>query len=202
MKWRSLASVCVLMLAAVFVSGQSTVRDIDRYVRTVERTVRSGKPVIFADTKDYEESRSKWKRFASEASLEKFREKTETYSIAYCWKKGGRFVAVNFTDFSPSGDWAQYTFHFFRPNGTLARVDSEMRTFMGDYIIRRSWYFNAAGRRIGRTTRYLDLTTKKPKAPTDDMKDANNGYLKFDHFMSVSKLPFAKAAGIRSAGTR
>ncbi|MBK6749040.1 MAG: hypothetical protein IPG67_03270 [Acidobacteria bacterium] len=195
------STTVILFALALFANAQNTnsVRSIDTYVKTIKKLSLGNDrhKIIFADTADPEQTKSKWKRFGSEKALEKFREKSETYSIAYCWKQGGKFVGVNFTDFSPSADWANYTFHYFRPDGTLAKVESEMRTFMGDYIVQTNFYFNRSGRRIGKTRKYLDLTTKKPKEPTPEMKDENNSMFGFDYFKTTKKLPFARIAGIK-----
>jgi hypothetical protein len=69
------------------------VKRIDAYVKTLDAFVkRNKKPqLIFADTSDYNEgSRPKWQKFASEKALEKFREKTETYTIARRFARDGR----------------------------------------------------------------------------------------------------------------
>ena len=117
--------------------------------------------------------------------------------MAICWKVGAKIVGVKAADFTPSGAWARYTDHYFRSDGSLARVDSELRTFDGDYFIKQMLYFNEAGRRIRRVVNYYDLRTKKPKQMTSEMKAETNGYLEFDQYKNTKKLPFAKIAGIR-----
>jgi hypothetical protein len=106
-------------------------------------------------------------------------------------------VGSNFTEFSPSGDWTQYTFHYFRPDGTLAKVEAELRSFYGDWIVTRNYYFDASGRRIKKTARYLDLNTKKPKKPTKDITDDTNGTFAVTYYKKVGKLPFAGLLGSR-----
>lgn len=145
--------------------AQNSVAEIDKYVRTIKKvTAVTRNKIVVADTGDYENGKSDWRKFASEKDLEKHRETSETYSIAFNWKKGGKLVASHFTEFSPSGDWTQYTFHYFRPDGTLAKVESELRTFYGDWIVTRSYYIDTRGRRIKRTSKYRDLNTGKPKS--------------------------------------
>ena len=195
---RTIISLAALILSAsIAMQAQSSVRSIDSYVKRVERAAKSPSKLIIADTADYQADRPNWRKFTSEASLEKFRESADTFTMAFCWKIGGKIAAVKIANFTPSGDWARYTDHYFRTDGSLARVDSEMRTFDGDYIIEQSLYFNAAGRRIRRTVRYYDLRTKKPKKMTDEMKAETKGYLEFDHYKNTRKLPFARIAGIR-----
>ena len=167
------------------------VAKIDTYVASVKRITNSKRQpkIVVADAGDYEANKTDWRKFASEKALEKFRETTETYSIAYNWKSGGKLVASNFTDFSPSGDWAQYTFHFFRPDGSVAKVEAETRTFMGDYIIIRDYYLDEKGKVIKTRSRYLDLMSRKPKRPRKEMTAPD--YFSPEFFTNVDKLPFA-----------
>src|SRR5215203_928122 len=147
------------------------IKRINAYVKTVDAlTKRYKNPhLIFADTSDYNEgSRPKWRKFASEKALEKFRETSETYTIAYNWLQRGKIVKSNFTLFSPSGDWANYVYHHFREDGSLARAESEMRTFNGDLIIIQDFYFDRKGKLLKKTVKYLDLQTKKPIKQTKE----------------------------------
>ena len=167
------------------------VKSIDAYCKTIDAvTAKSKTALIFADTSDYENANAKpkWQKFTSEKALEKFREKIETYSIAYNWLKSGKLVASNFTNFSPSGDWTMYVYHIYRADGSLARVKSELRTFQEDYIVIKTQYFNASGKQVSNTMKYFDLTTHKPKKASPDF-DSN--FSSDDYFTKISKLPFA-----------
>jgi len=170
-----------------------TVRGIDAYCKTIDAiTENSNEPqMVFGDTSDSEDSNAKpnWQKFESSNALEKFREKSETYSIAYNWLKGGKIVASNFTNFSPSGDWTMYVYHYFREDGTLARVRSELRTFEGDYIVIQTRYFSRSGRQLSKTVKYLDLMTHKPKKATSMF---NSSFSSSDYFKTTKKLPFAQ----------
>lgn len=167
--------------------GSTTTAKIDKYVKSLLAEVdkRTEPDLVTADTADPESDKPDWKRFASTDALDKAREESETYTIAYSWKMDGKIAVSNFTYFSESGDWAQYVYHFFRPDGTLARVDGELRTFMDDCIIRQSFYFKPDGRRIKKTLAYFDLITDKVRKPC-----LGADALKFDHFAAVDKLPF------------
>ena len=191
-----------VLLANSLAGAQSAsqIRKIDAYVATVKRVSASTRnpKTIVADTAEYDSGKTHWQKFASEKVLEKFRDKTETYSIAYNWISKGKLVQTNFTDFSPSGDWAQYTFHYFWPDGTIAKVEAEMRTFMGDYIIKRDFYMDAKGKVIKKTTGYFDLTTRKPKKPNKDiLGDENSGFAEITFYRTTDKLPFASLIGIK-----
>ena len=167
------------------------VKNIDAYCKTVDavRKKRKNPELVFADTAGQEDDKEKWRSFASVSALDKFRKKTETYTIAYNWRKTGKIVASNFTLFSGSGDWVKYLNHYFRADGSLARVESDYRTFMGDFRVIRVRYFDENGKEIHKTEKILDLATKMPKkAPDGVMGDDPN---EVDYYMTTAKLPFA-----------
>ena len=181
--------------AAAQTNKNAEIKRINDYVkRTDAFTKRYKNPqLIYADISDYnDDSKSKWRKFASEKALEKFREQTETYTIAYNWLQKGKIIKSNFTLFSPSGDWTNYVYHHFREDGSLARAESEMRTFNGDLIIIQDFYFDRQGRLLKKTVKYLDLQTKKPIKQT---KEFLAGKAEFsddvEYYKKTSKLPFA-----------
>lgn len=175
----------------VATANSADIKAIDTYVKSIEALVkRSPKPhLIFADTASQESSRSRWRKFASEKALEAQRAKSETYEIAYCWLQAGKVVETSTTLFSGSGDWAQYVYHYYRPDGTLAKVESDFRSFNGDIIIEKALYYNKAGKQIKTTTQYRDLTTRKFKKV--DPKSGIPAMGKFEVYKTVKKLPFA-----------
>lgn len=183
--------------AAAQTNRAAAIKQIDRYVRSVDRFVANlkNKKIVVADVADQGNSKPKWKRFASEKALDNFRESSETYTIAYIWKRGGRTVVSRFTLFSESGDWAQYDSYYFRPDGTTTMFSSELRTFNGDCIVILTHYFDKNGRLIGKRSKYLDLRTKKPIKPTDEMRNENSGFSRGAKYTKVSKLPFARLLG-------
>ena len=189
-------SLIVLFAATLSVCSQATktvtIKQIDAYAKSIDiMTDRRKEPdIVIADVSDYDTENPEWRKFKSTAELDAFREKTESYTIAYNWRMNGRIVASAFTIFSPSGDWAQYVNHYFRPDGSAAKVNTEMRTFNGDYIIIRENYFDPRGKLLKETAKFLDLTTKKPKKPTAEMLDENSEFYKADFYKKVSALPF------------
>lgn len=190
-------TICLFFLIvslAVAVAAQTTVKAIDTYAKSIDRHTSNSKnaKVVFADVSDYEAgSKAMWRKFASEKALEKHRESTQAYSIAFTWTKGGKLVASNFTLFSPSGDWTKYVNSYYRPDGSLARTFVDYRTFHGDFIVEQSLYFNTTGKLLKKTTAYKDLQTGKPKKPEDGYLSDNSELLAGDYYKRTSKLPFA-----------
>jgi hypothetical protein len=164
------------------------VKPIEAYARKIEAFVKSeGKPhVIVADVSDYNKSdKAVWKKYTSEDELEKARETEESYTIAYNWKKDGKLVATNFTYSSPSGDWAEYVYYIFREDGSTARAERELRTFMGDLIVNRIYIYDEKGKLLKQTKTFRDLETQKPVKPTDDFQD-----MEMEIYKSKDNLPF------------
>lgn len=187
--------------AALSAQTKSTaaIRQIEGYAKSIDKMTghRKEPDVVIADVSDYDAEKPKWRKFGSTKELDALREKTEAYTIAYNWRMNGRIVASVFTSFSPSGDWAQYINHYFRADGTAAKVTTEMRTFNGSYIIIREKYFGPRGRLLKKTAKFLDLTTKKPKRPTAEMLAESSGFYKADFYKKVSSLPFYSLIKVR-----
>lgn len=186
----------VICQSAVFAqkAAPATVRSIDTYCKGIDaiKKKRRSPDLVFADVSDYTvQGPEDWKKFASEKALEKSREQTEVYSIAYNWQDAGRVVASNFTLSSPSGDWAEYLYHYFRADGSLARVELELRTFNGDYLINQMLYFDPKGKQIHKTVRYRDLTTRKPKKAAPEMIAPGSLFGDIEYYKNTSSLPFA-----------
>lgn len=191
---RSLAILSLALTAFTFSASaqKAEIKRIDRYVDSIESIATDAKKphVIFADTSDYESGTGKpsWIEFVSVEALEKHREeKQETYSVAYVWKKDDKTVLVRFTLFSPSGDWAQYDTHYFRADGSIAKSESELRTFYGEFVLKRTKWYNAAGRQIASTRAYFDLQSNKPISKPKEGYESEVVWYK-----KVGELPFLK----------
>ena len=173
---------------------KAEIKRIDAYCKTVDAFVKKYKSpqLIFADVSDYNESEPKWKKFASAKSLEEFRETGETYSISYNWQKKGKIIMSSFTLFSPSGDWAKYVYLYFRADGTLAKAESELRTFVGSFIAMQDFYFDRTGRILKKTVEYKDLESEKTIQPSKDFLEANSAFINEDnYYKNTRRLPFA-----------
>ena len=181
------------------ISAQSIatqVKEIDALVRTIDAQVKRPKAakLIFADVSDINsETPAKWEQFISEKALERHRDKTEAYTIAYVWLSGGKIVSTNFTHSTPSGDWVRYVYSYFRLDGSLARVETDFRTFNGDFRVIRRRYFDTAGKEVKNSVKFLDLQTRQPKkAPNGVMGDDPKA---IDYYMTTAKIPFAHLVG-------
>jgi hypothetical protein len=194
----------VILLILAVVAGASAqakhsaeIMKIDALVRRIDR-IQKGKKIIVADIANFDQGKANWKVFESEKALDNFRDESETYTIAFNWRRNGKIAASNFTLFSPSGDWTKSVFHYFRPDGSLAVVKSELRTFYGEFIVKENRYFDTGGRLLKKTIGYYDLQSGKPKKPTKEMREDNPSLYRVDYFMNIKKLPFAKLIARRN----
>lgn len=182
-----------------FVSAQTNknaeIKRIDAYIKRLDALgKKAGDPhMVFADGSDYNENKPKWRRYNSKKEFEKAQETGEFHGIAFVWRKGARIVMTNFTFDSPSGDWAHFVYHYFREDGTLAKVEARLNTFYGNMTILREFYFARNGKLLRKTVKYLDLQTQKPKNPKDG--DFFDNEVKI--FKKTGNLPFAALLGKR-----
>ena len=139
---------------------------------------------IFADVSDYNTAKKpEWKRFDSQRAFEEAN--VESYETYFIWKIFGKVSQVNVTYSSPSGDWVQYVFHTFYPSGKAAKIDRELRTFMGDIIVNRVSFFDRNGKLIKESVSYRDLATQKPVKRPESFMDIGA-----DFYLNSNELPF------------
>lgn len=197
---KTILSIWVLLATATSVLAQTkntaTIKQIDAYARSIDKiTDRRKEPdIVIADVSDYDTDKPEWRKFKSTKELEAFRGETETYTIAYNWRTNSKIVLAVFTIFSPSGDWVQYVTHYFRPDGSAAKVSNELRTFYGHYIVIREVHLNSKGKVLKKSTKYLDLPSGKPKKPSQDLFGDNPILARNEYYKKVSALPFFSLA--------
>ena len=138
-------------------SKSAEVKNIDAYCKTVDAVRLKGKSpeLVFADVSDYNDSgkdKPNWRKFASEKTLDKFREKSETYSIAYNDTTGDRTVT------NPLGKQGIYRFTSLLNRKRLSRIDGQPS--LSCPASTKAWSYDATGRVLqetdeeGRITRY------------------------------------------------
>lgn len=155
-------------------------KQMDAYTK---RNARAGR--LFGDTANYEDANApaRWREFKTKAALQR----AEVYSAATAWLNStGELVVAEFSLSSPSGDWAQFNTYYYRSDGTLAKLHSELRTFMGDVVVIRDRLYDSKGKLLQEKTRYLDLQTRKPKK----VKEGDFQDMPIELYAKTSALPF------------
>jgi hypothetical protein len=196
MKKFSLITLAFLLFAlqnaavtAQTVEADKAVQAVEAYIKTIDAFVakEGGPHLVIARVGDYNDEDSLvWKKFDSEEEFENA--EVESYETAYVWKKEGKVVRVNVTYSSPSGDWVEYFLQTYREDGTLAYVDRELRTFLGDIIVNHIRIFDENGKRLTETKRFRDLNTDK------EIKEEDAEYMNVEAgeaYMKIGDFPFA-----------
>ena len=191
--------ILLILLTATFALGQNKLETAKR----VEQTDKELAPVkayaesikayvdkkefpdmVVADVADFNKSdKPEWKVFDSHKAYQE--SDVNSYETYFIWKKDGKIAQVNVTYSSPSGDWAHYVFHTYYPNGKAAKIEKELRTFMGDLIVNRTSYHSKAGKQLAKTESYKDLNTGKAIKKPESFMD-----MEVDVYEKVAKLPF------------
>jgi hypothetical protein len=157
---------------------------LDRYIKLNARAAR-----YFADTASYEQENAppRWQEFKTRRLLDSAWQNNKTYTSSNVWfNQAGELVVALFTFSSPSGDWVQYMTNYYRKDGTLAKSNAELRTFMGDIIRIHDRLYDENGKLLKEQTRFLDLQTHKPKrVKKDEFMD-----MEAPLYASASALPF------------
>ncbi|MDQ4122472.1 MAG: hypothetical protein M3209_13625 [Acidobacteriota bacterium] len=177
-----------LFPALIFAHTTKTqgIKQINSYVKKLSNFVEKNPKNLEIYANISETKKPKWKKFESEKSLQKY----GWNKSAYVWRQSSKIVVTNSTFTSESGDWVKYVYHFFREDGTLAKVESQFNTFHGNFSLVKDIYFDRKGNILKKTAKYLDLTTHKPKKPTKDDILNNGDNIKDFYYKRTNKLPF------------
>ena len=84
-----------------------------------------------------------------------------------------------------SRTWAHYVSYCFRPDGSLARTSSELKTLQGRIRAVRSATYDSARKELARTEQILDLDSGEPAAEDRSFTDETA-----PTFWSISEVPF------------
>lgn len=185
----------IFLIASIFVfigqihSQTETVTQIENYVKSVSRLTKNKKQRIFADTSSDENAN--WQEFKTETLRENADTGDNLNQNAYVWLENKKIVVVVFTFQSSSRDWAHFVNYYFRPNGTLAKVEAKLNTFYGNMTIERNYYVNTKGKILIKNIKYRDLSSQKPIS-NDDVKKRFFYDEGIKVFKTVSSLPFIK----------
>lgn len=161
------------------------------YCKAVQSYEKTSPPALFFGRIDSGDKPSHWRRYRSKDELDN----AGASDAAFLWIRGAAVVGANFTFQSESGDWANYANYCFREDGSLAEVDAELRTFYGNMLVKRAWFYAPHGALVGKTEGFFGLKTGKPMKPGQDFIDE-----KTPQFRAVKNLPFASLLADTKAG--
>jgi hypothetical protein len=129
---------------------------VDLYASRHARSVR-----VFASNAD-SESEGVWRELKSRGEKSQVSDANESASV---WLKDGRVVLTRFTLQSFSGDWVHYVDHYFREDGTLAKIEARLNTFYGRVSAVREKFYGKRGELLQASEHIYRLGTKRKVRP-------------------------------------
>lgn len=186
-----LALVLIFILFSWSQAQTKTAHRIDTYVETISKRTKNTKQKIFANV-SADGKKSNWKLFKTQKSLSAADNGNNLNESAVVWIKKGKISVATFTFQSPSRDWAQFATYYFRSNGTLAKIASNLNTFYGNVTVKRIYYFDSKGKIIKQNVEYFDLNSEKSLKINELKKEREFIDEKIKFFKNTNELPFIK----------
>lgn len=126
-----------------------------------------------------------WRRAASSIALQTAEKNLD--STAAVTTRDGKVIFAGFIFQNQFGDWVDAANYCFRPDGTLAQMHSELRSFHDGMKVVRVVTFNELGKELSSNLNSFDLESGKPAKVLPDFWDSRP-----PRFMHVSELPLAQ----------
>jgi hypothetical protein len=165
--------------AQVAASG-SYAKSIDQFTKRNPKKRR-----LFGNAAGEEGKQDQWREFNSATQMVGLN-LDESSTI---WLKDGKVVVAYFSFTSPSGDWYHFVDYYFRADGTLAKIHSQLNTFFsadGGLSVVREKFYGANGKLLHTSTRYLDPGSWRPRKRGEFMDEP------IPLYKTIRDLPFAK----------
>jgi hypothetical protein len=157
------------------IPSSAEVSQIKTYTTEIDRFSKGRKFRTFGVF--YEKDKGTWRELKGKAD----HQLDESCDV---WTRDGKVVLAFFGFTSESGDWYHFIKYYYRDDGTLAKIQARLNTFYGNVSVLRDRYYDASGKLIKSTRRYLDIQTHKP------VKSANFHDEPIPMFSKASALPF------------
>ena len=93
-------------------------------------------------------------------------EDSPTFESITLFESHGALILAERVRATPSGDWSETSSSYYRPDGTLAFVFAELRTFHGNVRVETRLYLDASGTVLRRLESVFDLEGGTPRKTT------------------------------------
>jgi|GEM_PF-1732611 len=157
------------------------------YTKSIDQFTKRhpGKMRIFGIIPGEEDKPDKWAEFQTvrqevQANLE---------DSAHVWARERNVVVARFSFTSSSGDWYHFVDYYFRADGTLVKIHTQLNTFAGPdggISVVCDKFYSSGGKLLHTLTRYLDLKSQTPRKRVEFMDQPIPDY------KTVRDLPFYK----------
>lgn len=158
----TLLAACAALSVPLLAASDAAVEEVRaRYaecqaIRTASATAKSNAAAVYTDG-DYSKD-PRWVKAAPSGA--------EVMSELTAFKSDGKIRSATLFQTSPSGDWAQTFDYCYRPDGTLAFILAELRTFRGNVRVVDRLYYSSTGVQIRKIRKHFNLDTNKPISGT------------------------------------
>ena len=177
-------ALAALVTVAPATGSPGDVSSIRSYRSKVDAYVRLHKDSFDAVRKDrgpLNDGNGRWQRWPVSSRYDQL----DSDAGARIWRRNGVVTLVVFTIQSDSRDWALFASHYYRPDGSLAMLESTLNTFAGEVTVERDWYYAADGSVLDFKSRCYRLGTRERLRPCGDFYD-----VPVPVYPTVTKLPF------------
>ena len=188
--------IMVWLLAGLFlphvVRAQTTcaeqVFEIENYCKKIDRFIKANQKSsrVFVSTSPNAENPENWREYNTQAK----HPGDDPNTTASVWLSHGKIVGVSFSSQNESRDQAQNAMYYYREDGTLARISSQLNVLKGEITFIREQFYDRKGLLIRGSTKSCSLKTgRESKIEKRFSPEPLAVYLTTD------RLPFYQALG-------
>ena len=112
--------------------------------------------------------------------------------VAWIWEQQGKVVHAGL--YIPSEDWETVVNYYFRSDGSVEEIRSDVQNETYGQIDEREWVFDPTGRVIKFDEQFLDEYSGKTTKLNPDFADIDTPF-----YLRISDLPFASLLPKQSA---
>ena len=201
-------AMTIWLLACMFFTphgakGQSTcaqqVAEIKAYCKKVDQFIKANpnsRRAFASNSSGVGRVREDWHESGIESDNRMEEARENLNENASVWLSQGRIVGANFTFRRESRDWIQSAMYYYREDGTLARINAQLKMFHDEMTFIREQFYDRKGVLIAGSTTTCSLKTGRAKKPDDDFVPNP-----LPVYETTDRLPFYQALrkGIRQA---
>ena len=173
-------AIILWLLACMFFTpqgamGQSTcaqqVAEIKAYCRKIDQFIKTNpnsRRAFASNSSSVERVPEDWHEIRTDGDNRMEEARDNLDENASVWFSQGRIVGANFTLRRESRDWIQSAMYYYREDGTLARINAELKMFHGEMTFIREQFYDRKGVLIAGSTKSCSLKTGRAKKPDND----------------------------------
>jgi len=155
--------------------GQSTcaqqVAEIKAYCKKVDQFIKTNpnsRRAFATNLSGVDRGPEEWHESGIESDTRMEEAPENLNENATVWLSQGRIVGANFTFRRESRGWIQSAMYYYREDGTLARINAQLKMFHDEMSFIREQFYDRKGVLIAGSTTTCSLKTGRAKKPDND----------------------------------